>query len=79
MTPAVEAWLTALGPTMGWGDVSLEEAERRMACEITPIPVGRSGRVEEIAHVACMIASPAAGYMTGANIRVDGGQVQSIN
>lgn len=79
LTPAVAAWLSRLGPTMGWGDISLEEAEQRAAREITPLAVGRAGRVEEIAHVACMIASPAAGFMTGANIRVDGGQVQSIN
>lgn len=64
---------------MGWGDLSLEEAEQRAARELTPLPVGRAGRVEEIAHVVCMIAMPAAGFMAGANIRVDGGQVQGIN
>ena len=79
LTPAVAAWLTGARHTLGWGDISLEEAERRMAREITPVAVGRAGRVEEIAHIACMIASPASGYMTGANVRVDGGQVQSIN
>jgi 3-oxoacyl-[acyl-carrier protein] reductase len=79
MTPAVEAWLTNLRGVMGWGDISLEEAEYRAAREITPVPVGRVGRVEDIAHAVCMIASPASGYMTGANIRVDGGQVQSVN
>ena len=79
LTPAVEAWLDRLKQTMGWGDISLEEAETRAARELTPVPVGRIGRVEEIAHAECMIASPAAGYMTGANVRVDGGQVQSVN
>jgi len=79
LTPAVEAWLGRLKQTMGWGDISLEEAETRAARELTPVPVGRIGRVEEIAHAVCMIASPAAGYMTGANVRVDGGQVQSVN
>jgi 3-oxoacyl-[acyl-carrier protein] reductase len=79
LTPAVEAWLGRLKQTMGWGDISLEEAETRAARELTPVPVGRIGRVEEIAHAVCMIASPAAGYMTGANVRVDGGQVQSMN
>ncbi|WP_313808465.1 SDR family NAD(P)-dependent oxidoreductase [Sphingobium sp.] len=79
LTPAVEAWLSHLRATMGWGDIPLEEAEARAARELTPIPVGRIGRVEEIAHVVSMIASPAAGYLTGANIRVDGGQVQSVN
>lgn len=79
LTPAVETWLGNLGQTMGWGDISLEEAEARAARDLTPIPVGRIGRVEEIAHIVCMIASPAAAYMTGANIRMDGGQVQSVN
>ncbi|ATI80744.1 SDR family NAD(P)-dependent oxidoreductase [Sphingobium yanoikuyae] len=79
LTPAVEAWLSRLRENMGWGDISLEEAEARAARELTPIPVGRIGRVEEIAHVVSMIASPAAAYMTGANIRMDGGQVQSVN
>ena len=79
LTPAVEAWLGNLKRNMGWGDISLEEAEARAARELTPIPVGRIGRVEEIAHVVCMIASPNAGYMTGANVRMDGGQVQSVN
>lgn len=79
LTPAVETWLSHLRTTMGWGDISPEEAEARAARELTPIPVGRIGRVEEIAHVVAMIASPAAGYMTGANIRMDGGQVQSVN
>lgn len=46
---------------------------------ITPIPVGRVGPTEEIAHVVCMIASPASGNMTGANILVDGTQVGSVN
>jgi len=79
LTPAVEAWLTNLKVTMGWGDIGLEEAEARMTREIVPIPIGRVGRVEDIAHAVCMIASSGAGFMTGANVRVDGGQVQSVN
>jgi len=79
LTPAVEAWLSQLPMQMGWGDLSFAEAERRVTAELVPLPVGRIGRVEDIAHAVCMIASPAAGFMTGANIRVDGGQVQSIN
>ena len=36
-------------------------------------------RPANIGHVVCMVASPAAGYMTGANIRGDGGQVATVN
>ena len=79
LTPAVEEWLGNLRKAMGWGDISIEEAEKRMTREIVPVPIGRVGRVEDIAHAVCMIASPGAGFMTGANVRVDGGQVQSVN
>jgi NAD(P)-dependent dehydrogenase (short-subunit alcohol dehydrogenase family) len=79
LTPAVERWLESMRGPMGWDGLSMAEMEQQAAAHLTPIPVGRIGRVEDIAHVVCMIASPASGYMTGANIRVDGGQVQSVN
>jgi 3-oxoacyl-[acyl-carrier protein] reductase len=37
------------------------------------IPVGEYGRPEDIAHLACFLASPLARYVTGAVIPVDGG------
>lgn len=41
-------------------------------------PVGRAGNAEDVALVACMLASPRSGFITGANYRVDGGQVRTI-
>ena len=37
------------------------------------IPMGRYGRVEEVAATVAFLASDAAGYITGQNLRMDGG------
>jgi NAD(P)-dependent dehydrogenase (short-subunit alcohol dehydrogenase family) len=37
------------------------------------IPLGRIGRAEEVANLACFLASPMASYITGAEMLVDGG------
>ena len=42
------------------------------------IPMGRYGRVEEIAATAAFLVSEGAGYITGQNIRVDGGIIRSV-
>jgi NAD(P)-dependent dehydrogenase (short-subunit alcohol dehydrogenase family) len=37
------------------------------------VPLGRIGRAEEFANVACFLASDLASYVTGTAINVDGG------
>lgn len=38
------------------------------------VPMGRMGRGEEFANIACFLASDAASYVTGCAINVDGGR-----
>lgn len=42
------------------------------------VPLARYGRTEEIAAVIAFLASEGAGYVTGQNIRVDGGLTRSV-
>ena len=42
------------------------------------VPLGRYGRIGEIAEVIAFLASDGAGYITGQNLRVDGGITRSV-
>ncbi len=61
-------------------DMPFDEIARRFAEEkvFDLPPVGRLGLPEEVAMVACMLASPAQGFVTGSNYRVDGGQIRAV-
>lgn len=60
-------------------------AERRHQAEdaiktgmLAEIPAGRFGQASEIAAVAAFLASPAAAYINGVNLPVDGGKTGSF-
>lgn len=53
---------------------SLPEKPDRVA----RIPAGRYARVEELSNVVAFLASDASSYVTGQNIRVDGGLTASV-
>ncbi len=57
----------------GWIDSLPTTEERRQS-----VPMGRYGRSEEIAATVAFLASEGAGYITGQNIRVDGGVTRSV-
>lgn len=54
-------------------DAPWEEIERILLPLFAQVPVGRVGRLDEIAAAVAFPASPIAGYITGINMRVDGG------
>jgi 3-oxoacyl-[acyl-carrier protein] reductase len=45
---------------------------------ISRVPMGRLGSPDEIAMAAAFLASPAASYVTGINLPVDGGRTGSL-
>jgi NAD(P)-dependent dehydrogenase (short-subunit alcohol dehydrogenase family) len=57
----------------GWIDSLPATEERRQS-----VPLGRYGKSEEIAATIAFLASEGAAYITGQNIRVDGGLSRSV-
>lgn len=53
---------------------SVEQERERAAAEI---PMGRLGTPEEFANAAVFLCSPAAGYITGVALPVDGGRIRA--
>ena len=83
MSPAfgkVGARIVSLSP--GIIDTDMGRLEQQAGPEmdrmIAVTPVGRMGRTDEIASVVAFLASPAASYISGTDILVDGGTVAGI-
>lgn len=57
----------------GWIDSLPATEERRKS-----VPMGRYGSSDEIAATIAFLVSEGAGYITGQNIRVDGGLMRSV-
>ena len=57
----------------GWIDSLPATEERRMG-----VPMQRYGTSEEIAATVAFLASEGAGYITGQNLRVDGGVTRAV-
>jgi 3-oxoacyl-[acyl-carrier protein] reductase len=56
-------------------NMSFEEAVKKFPEEVG---IARFGKPEEIAGLMAFMVSPAAKWMTGASVRMDGGEVKGV-
>jgi NAD(P)-dependent dehydrogenase (short-subunit alcohol dehydrogenase family) len=59
-------------------DAPWNAIERAVLPMFAQVPIGRVGRLDEISDAIAFLASPLAGYITGMNLRIDGGLSPSL-
>ena len=75
-TPSVEEMAEETAKRMG---ISAAEVLARFLAKRRPhLELRRPGAVEEVAAVVLFLASESASFMTGTNVRIDGGAVASV-
>ena len=55
--------------------ISIEEVQKR---SLLSIPLGRYGTIDDFGKAGAFLLSPAASYISGATLRVDGGAARAI-
>jgi 3-oxoacyl-[acyl-carrier protein] reductase len=86
--PGVVGWMKTLARevapkgitvnTIAPGRIDTERLRAIGGGNVADIPIGRLGRPDEIAAVACFLASDRASYVTGAVVPVDGGVTRNL-
>src|SRR5262249_55750578 len=76
LTLAPEVRVNCLAPgwiQTAWGETASSAWQERVLRET---PLRRWGRPEDVAAAAVWLASPAAGFITGQTLRINGGAVR---
>jgi 3-oxoacyl-[acyl-carrier protein] reductase len=78
VTAGVETFYRQMATERGWGN-DWSAIEAGVLAEVLGNDIGRLGRPEEVANLVAFVVSPLAGYICGANLRVDGGASPTVN
>lgn len=72
-TKGTQDQFTKLARESNW-DTDWREIEKKITKDMLPNLTGRFGTPEEVGDLVTFLASPLAGFITGANFRIDGGR-----
>ena len=72
LTDAMKSFMNWAAEQRGW-DMTAEGFEAKFLTEYMPLKTSRMGRPEDIGAAVAFLASARADFITGANLRVDGG------
>ncbi len=78
ITQGVRELFYNLAKQYGWGD-DWESVIKGAQKDFLSNPTGRYGTPEDVGDLVAFLVSPRAGYINGANYRIDGGSTPTIN
>ncbi|HEY6870641.1 MAG TPA: SDR family NAD(P)-dependent oxidoreductase [Novosphingobium sp.] len=78
-TEMTERMLDQLAPAYGWSDDYDARVSALIDSGFLPITTADLGHPEDLGALVAFLASPLAGFVTGANYRFDGGGSLSVN
>jgi NAD(P)-dependent dehydrogenase (short-subunit alcohol dehydrogenase family) len=76
LTEGQRGWIELLARNRNWPG-TFDDWERRFIREDMQLTVDRLGRPEDIGRAVAFLAAVDADFITGENLRVDGGQTRS--
>lgn len=75
-TVPFDQMLDGIAGQMGW-PADYETREKNFLQQMWPLAADHVGTPEDVGNLVAFLASPLAGYITGGNFRIDGGQFQT--
>lgn len=78
LSPPARKFFLEMAEQKGWG-TDWKSIEKSVLKERMYNQTGRLGREEDVAHLIAFLCSTGAGYINGANYRIDGGTTGTMN
>ncbi len=69
-----------MAATNGWADREADwpVIERAVLPHVAQVPLGKIGKADDIANAVIFLCSPLSGYITGVDLRIDGGVMPTL-